>query len=239
MTGHQINSLVGDLVAMAQAMERLPQVESELASTNTQLEHERRMYESLKTDLEQSRSYAATLEQKVRDAEVAKDAAETMFLEADERTLKLERSFQTALEAMDATDKLIQGFKPQPEPIPEPAPAYSYFDHEVATQANEIRCATLPMGEGQSVVDPTVVGQSTDAGISIDPSQGQSESNPIPANTSAPESGGLNVAEPSEPGPYHNRRYIDTPGWVSREDWLAGGGTNEDYDWRESSHVGF
>ena len=32
MTGHQINSLVGDLVAMAQAMERLPQVEADLAN---------------------------------------------------------------------------------------------------------------------------------------------------------------------------------------------------------------
>jgi hypothetical protein len=33
-------------------------------------------------------------------------------------------------------------------------------------------------------------------------------------------------------GPYFGRNYMSVPGFISRLDWLAGGGTNEGYDWR-------
>ena len=32
--------------------------------------------------------------------------------------------------------------------------------------------------------------------------------------------------------PYAGRLYVNYPTWVSLEEWLAGGGTSADYDWR-------
>ena len=74
--------------------------------------------------------------------------------------------------------------------------------------------------------------------------EGQSEPDPTPVAIEREGStGSVNVTvtstdtvsiqpEPTLYGPYSGKRYIDVPGWVSREDWLAGGGTEYDYDWR-------
>lgn len=39
------------------------------------------------------------------------------------------------------------------------------------------------------------------------------------------------------PFPYLDKRYIDVPGFISRSEWLTGGGTNENYDWREGGSI--
>lgn len=221
MTGHQINSLVGDLVAMAQAMERLPQVEAELAEARHVLSEMDKQIESVRSDLEQSRSYAASLEAKVHSAEVARDDAELRFLEADEqRTHTLDRLNQMGNIIRAVTNELDPP-KPQPEPQPEP----------VSVQADPTpTTVSIPSaGSGTAYETDTIS------------AQGQSEPDPIASEASttgetvlsgtASMSSDASSEQPSS-GPFAGRRYIDYPGYVSRMEWLAGGGTEEDYDFR-------
>lgn len=219
MTGHQINSLVGDLVAMAQAMERLPIAEQELAESrrlhgetlDTTARLEQRII-NLKAEVEAKNEV-------IRSLEVAKDQAETMFLEADDRTSR-------ALDFIKATfgnaGSLIQALEtpraeePKAEPITDPvvvAALKPYMgspnwteEHGFATGQSEAG----PIAQSESMSLHTVSSQSADAGEGVKPEQSVSEL-----------------------GPYHGLRYINVPGWISRDDWLAGGGTNEDYDWRD------
>lgn len=239
MTGHQINSLVGDLVAMAQAMEELPKVKDELHLTQVESVGLLNRIESIQNDLNQARSYAASLEQKVRDAEVAKDQAETMFLEADERAgnaAQLLRNFQQVFgdlvqnTIVDAERALNP---PKPEPVPEPSKpnmkelgeeiALTYPGHfEAGVQGQSepplpSSTADAPMEHTQSPSVPSPIANGTENASSDHSWAG-------PASTDTP---------PAQPAPpYLNRRYIDVPGWVSRQDWINGGGTDADYDYR-------
>ena len=88
MSPHAVNNFVSDLVLMAQAMERLPQIEADLANAKDQEQILLERIANMNADLEQSRSYAASLEQKVRETEASRDDAELRFLELDERAGK-------------------------------------------------------------------------------------------------------------------------------------------------------
>lgn len=233
MTGHQINSLVGDLVAMAQAMERLPQVEAECRMRDETITAMRKNLEELDADLEQARSYAASLEQKVRDAEVAKDQAETMFLEADERTSR-------ALDFIKATfgnaGSLIQALEPVKE-VPVPLEHTLSSGHMEAGSSGQSMAGSTALNEishfeagvqGQSEAPLPDVPLTTDHSAplpvpSADAAHGSNDSWAGPASTDTP---------PAPKPPFSGVNYIDVKGWHSREDWLAGGGTNESYDFR-------
>jgi hypothetical protein len=53
-----------------------------------------------------------------------------------------------------------------------------------------------------------------------------------PVTTSDVGSSQTEAADAKPIGPYFGRNYMSVPGFISRLDWLAGGGTNEGYDWR-------
>ena len=55
---------------------------------------------------------------------------------------------------------------------------------------------------------------------------------PSPVTTSDVGSSQTEAADAKPIGPYVGRNYMSVPGFISRQDWLAGGGTNEGYDWR-------
>lgn len=66
---------------------------------------------------------------------------------------------------------------------------------------------------------------------------GQSEADPT--STAHQEAGATtrdvpeqDTAPLAKPGPYSNKRYYDHQFYVNREQWLAGGGSEADYDWR-------
>jgi hypothetical protein len=219
MTGHQINSLVGDLVAMAQAMERLPQVEGRVRDLEATLMAAMNENASVHGDLEQSRSYAASLEQKVHDAEVARDDAELRFLELDEQAGKAVHSLADIMDiANELRTKLDTVGVKQPEPI----------ISEVKPIAADPTSAPFP-----SVTTPTALAP-------IDHPQGQSEADPIhgasqepqehPANTISVEPSATQSPTPTPPQPYAGKRYIYVPDFISRQDWLDGGGNEADYD---------
>lgn len=272
MTGHQINSLVGDLVAMAQAMERLPLVEAELSKAHADIETYANKAMSIALDLEQSKTYAATLEQKVRDTEAARDDAELRFLEAEDRT---EKALAFVRTMFGNAGSLIQALEPpKPEPVPgvQPAPV----EHTASGWNPNVEQAP----QGQGAMDPTSAliqasnieaqpqpswaGQDTNATSAASSStEGQGEALPTapmplaetevssignsPSSASAQEpittenqkevgpttTSGTQTGESSEPAkPYANLLYHNYPGYVSRHDWIEGGGTDETYDYR-------
>lgn len=228
MSPHTVNNFVSDLVLMAQAVEELPKVKEALADREAMYDDLLKRINYVEGDLAQAKDYAASLEQKVRDAEVAKDSAETMFLEADERTSR-------ALDFIKATfgnaGSLIQALEP-----PKPEPVKVEYEATILPDTNDRADIDRAEAQGQSEPGPTASvvhpSQSTDASTMAS----------VPETTSAStESSNASWATPSpQPDtppapavqPYAGKNYIDVQGWVSREEWLAGGGTNETYDYR-------
>ncbi len=114
-------------------------------------------------------------------------------------------------------------------------------DDKINRLVNLVRGATVTLGE--AVKEPEMPQPEPEAApIPVEqspyyPQAGQSEPDPMTQSVSnGPTevvSSGQETVGNTEPnsGPYTNRRYIDVPGFVSRPDWLAGGGTEADYDW--------
>lgn len=215
-------SFAADLVEMARAVEELPLVRNELAEARNELERARDTITSRELRIIDLKTEVDDLQAKLRNAEVARDDAELRFLEADDATAKV-RAWMVSLAGLLAI--------PQPQPN---------------TSSEALHEAT-----DQSEAHPSMTGPMIDAGAAepspnvTDASQGQREPDPIAQPQTNVNSGDnsseqafvkssaytdATLAEPSNR--YHGRRYIDVPGWVSREDWLAGGGTVEDYDYR-------
>jgi hypothetical protein len=203
MSPHAMTSLVSDLVEMAKAVELLPQVQAELDRARETIDHRGQHIEQLELKAHAYKQEIETLHSTIRELEVAKDQAETMFLEADERTT---RALDFIKSSFCAAGSLIQALKPaKVEPIVEP----------INPHANE----PLPVSPA---LQETVT----------------HEAEPIPVEKSPyyPETDhgepvqDFNAEPPS--GPYSGKRYIDVLGFLSRDEWLAGGGTEYDYDWR-------
>jgi hypothetical protein len=220
MTESNIGSLVGDLVAMAKAFEELPQVKADLEAERgkslQQLAHSQALEESIiryKAEIDQ-------LNQKVRKTEVERDDAEMRFLELDEKAhkvLDLAGTMQAALEKVRAE---------MAPPIPAP-PA------EVEAKAEQGQGEALPTPSQSETTAPvdtiTSTASPTEQAVSTDDS-GQRD--PLPTSAQAAPTTTGTESEASDSKPYANRKYHDYPGYVSRWDWINGGGTDESYDYR-------
>ncbi len=231
MSPHAVNNFVSDLVLMAQAMEKLPQVEADRDEANNVISIMTKQLEALRSDIDQAKAYAATLEQKVRDTEVAKDQAETMFLEADERTSR-------ALDFIKATfgnaGTLIQALEPPRavEPTPSKPEHIGLTDSQIAD------------GYTTKEVEKPIGGFDVPHYEVVPPVQGQSDPDPI-VDHPAPTTGTTTPAEPIAPiepqpepilGRFHGLRYHNIPQYVPFHEWIDGGGTEADYHWRPSPY---
>jgi chromosome segregation ATPase len=205
MSPHAANSLVHDLVQMAQAFERLPGVEAELNQANETIGHQANTIQRLELKLIDRNITIETLHTTVRDLEVARDDAELRFLEADDkinRILGVVRSATVTLEGAVGEDK-----RPEPETTTEPMP---------------ISPALHVEEQGQSAPNPIPALTEKDASI------GSANETAMDSDTAFIE---ITQVEPLT-GPYHNKLYIDVPGYIILPDWLAGGGTEADYYFR-------
>lgn len=112
----------------------------------------------------------------------------------------------------------------------------SAMDPIVATQPSTTSWATLEASS--QTAEPTTVSSPSVAsteGVSVssDPTPPNAPAADANVTTASSQDGAGTPAEVQpDRGPYYGRRYIDIPGWVSRSDWLAGGGTEYDYDHR-------
>lgn len=229
-----VGNFVHDLVEMAKAMETLPQVQAELAASNERIDKLLEGINRRDADLEQSRTYAATLEQKVHDLEVSRDDAELRFLELDEKAGKASNSLHAALAMVEGA---ISDLTP-PKPEPQPEPVVEPQTRPLESSSTETQAKEVGLEHGSSIPE---------AVHSISELPGQSESSPtVDANTDTastnqtlPSTNVQNkVAEveavhtSSPNGPYHGKRYHDMPGYIPLDNWLNGGGNEADYYWR-------
>jgi hypothetical protein len=244
MSPHAVNSLVTDLVEMAKAVELVPTLEAEIARLK-----------GIEADLTQAKEYAASLEQRLHNAEVARDDAEMRFLEADDAAHKaigvlnqiMGYSDSIQSQVRNARD-LIDPPKPQPEPVSVQVDPTPFVNTQETPSASVPRpsafspdVATSGTPEGQSESLPTTDHPSTMSGglgTDLTETDTKGQSDPFPTVTSATEHGQQDVKQTqdgdalpitSSSGPYTAKRYIDHPYYVSLEGWLAGGGTEYDY----------
>lgn len=208
-----VGNFVQDLVHMAQATERLPQVEEQLDVAIALNAKQAETIQARELSILDLKAEIETLNTKVRDAEVARDDAELRFLELDEKASKAIR-FLAQIQGMAVQAELALE-PPKPEPTPEPEPVTSG-------------------GEG-------VMGQPVHVGIDMgapEAPQGQSESHPTAYTTESPSISATSIAENTAPveqagvdqtKPYTDKFYYDHPTYLSLTNWLAGGGSEENY----------
>lgn len=211
MTSDRVNSFVGDLVQMAQAMERLPQVEHELNAykRGNEVLHQavadrEESILKLKAEIE---AHLAT----IRKVEAERDDAELRFLDSEDRT-KSALSFIKA--TFGSAGSLIQALEPPaPTPVAVPADAQP-----------EMKAIDNPLyGDPQEPMQP----------------QDQSEplpSSPEQSNVSASVDSGTTTQQPMpEPGPMG----IDFHGDASNVDSVSSGpsGEREAHPTNDTAHT--
>jgi len=253
---NDVTNFAASLVEMAKAMERVPELEREVTDLN-EIATER-LFELIERDkaLEASRRYAASLEQRCHDLEVSRDAAELRFLEADDVVSTIKSVLRRT---MEDTDSALKAIEPVVEPTPDVAfdvgtmtpiePVAETYTYEDAVRGME-NVVEAPSPSPFPDTTPSTA-PSADEGIfkvdmewSAAEDKGKSETpfaptstppNPAhlsPVTTSDVGSSQTEAADAKPKGPYFGRNYMSVPGFISRLDWLAGGGTNEGYDWR-------
>lgn len=256
-----VGNFVHDLVEMAKAMETLPQVEHALRQTEEQNRHLSETVQAREEAILKYKAEIEALQAKVRTTEAERDDAEIRFLELDEKANKVLAHVASIQAAALVVQNDLSPPKPEPQPEPKPEPVYTGAAEgwqpsatAMAGASNEPGAnlahgsgqgeshptvnATAPVAEtnsapapvttmenvptsqGESVAPPTAPPSPTPISASTDPA-------PMPVAGSTGEDGGV-----GKYGPYSGKRYYDHPTYVSRMDWLAGGGTEADYDWR-------
>lgn len=244
MSPHAANSLITDLVQMAQASELLPQVRHELEIANGRIATLEESIQSRELRIIDLKGELDAATASIRSLEVARDDAELRFLEADDKAQIVVRRLGAVLDSFmdtqaEVTTLIATLSPPKPEPVVPQAPTLQ----ETST------AYTPPQAMGSTTESH---GQPTGGNGNGDPSSGQSEAPPTSADATSmaatqstdamPQTvqGSSDVGmeaipptnHPSISGPYAGLRYYDHQSWVSRKDWLAGGGTGADYDWR-------
>lgn len=200
-----VGNFVHDLVEMAKAMETLPQVQRELDNTLKANADLLDRIQSLELKLIERANEIDALHAKIREAEQARDQAETMFLEESDRTASfksfVENLFGTAGNLLKASAPTTPLAVPEVEQVQEPARLSEPMPQtEVPAQHwyNEPIPSTVPAYYPE-----------TDHGTPVQDFDASG-------------------SEPSA-GPYTGKWYSDHPTYVPLPDWLAGGGTEETY----------
>lgn len=141
-----VNNFVHDLVAMAKAMEDLPQVQAELAETKARLDAALQAVQDREVTILTLKDNVQQYIAKVRSTEAERDDAEMRFLESEDRT-------RSALDFIKTTfgsaGSLIQALEPPPkvEPVAEVKPEAEPIPVEQSPYYNA-------PAQGQSAADP-------------------------------------------------------------------------------------
>jgi hypothetical protein len=173
MTHDHVAGFASELVKMAQAMERVPQLEQEIRTLRAENDHNLTELERLRHDLNMAKLYTAELEQKRHDAEASRDDAELRFLECDDAKDTLVRILDNLgkdiLGALQAVAPMPKAEDQRPEAsmttVMEAKSLTSIDDGSytddprlgvpVSSAVMEALCVDAPL-TGQSEPDPTV-----------------------------------------------------------------------------------
>jgi hypothetical protein len=179
MSPHAANSLVHDLVEMAKAMETLPQVQAELENAKLVNSMNLDTIQRLEQRLIDKATEIDTLHTKIAAAEVARDTAETMFLETDDKLVAF-RHLVSAFSTDAASLLRAQEPQPEPEPMPDPVPAVG---QSASSPIPSAMTTDAPADTTIPTVSPMDQAASTaDSGVSV-------PSDPTPATESSSGSG--------------------------------------------------
>jgi hypothetical protein len=244
-----VGNFVHDLVEMAKAMEALPMIQQQLdeaEQSNLRLSETIGQRELSIMDL---KSQIEALNAKLRQAEVDRESAETMFLEADERTSR-------ALDFIKATfgnaGSLIQALEPpRPEPTPAPVPVQAVPEAAPLVMPEPVYPQPEPYTPpssswGQSEPHPTDVSATPQPTWSGEANSGASPAEAAPMQAEDQSASPLPIAttggQSSEPDapivtqaasdtttdlPYAGKAWRDVlPRVYVYVDWIAGGGTD-------------
>lgn len=218
-----VGNFVQDLVEMAKAVERVPELEAELARTQGQRDIALDHNQALESNIIGYKSQIETLNERVRSLEVERDDASFRVLEAEDTAnavLVKARAMQTALEGM------IEKLDP-PKPEPE--------------KSAELQAQPVPTESIQSVTDPTFSEpdwKQDQAETSRLPQKEAPKSDINPSDTSSMVSGdGSTQLAIGSDQPYLGKKYHFEPSYLSLHEWLRGGGTEENYHWRPSYSI--
>lgn len=206
MSPHAVSNFVGDLVEMAKAFEELPKVREELVHVKGECTAFQDMIQSREVHILSLKAELEAAQATIRSLEVARDDAELRFLEADDRANHSIVALRTIAANLGSAITVLD--PPKPEPV-QAQPVEVKEEPPISSWATP---------EGQSVADPTT--NANDGG-------GSSEQTSV--ISSATEDA---TSDKPKPGPYASKRYYDHQFYVNREQWIAGGGSEADYDWR-------
>lgn len=241
-----------EFAAAAQAMERLPVLENELQDAKNTINSQAATIQRLELKLMERSNDIDNLRDEVRKAEGRADEAESMFLECDDKLSAFRRLFESF--GRDAS-ALIAAQQPAPV-IPEAVAVQGEEQVQGVSEGNAGMSTASSMDAGPAVDDGLTKSEPVyghdwgkpttflEAPIPFD-EQGQSEPLPpapsteaqsaptAPSNTEAP----ATALTPQTSGAidanrYRGKLYVNIPGYISRGEWLEGGGTHETYDWR-------
>ena len=229
MSPHAANSLVHDLVEMAKAMERLPELQAELNSANDQVEAYARQVQRLELTLIDRSNEIDNANAARRKAEAERDSAESMFLETDDKLLAFRR-LVSAFSTDAAT--LLRAQEPAVEPQVEQAiredivhlettsdPAPTSGQSEAGPTPDPVLMeAPAPSGEASSTTDSVGTDLPGEDTASANPTVG-SAVGPIASLASAAPAPAESVADaPDDDVGYHNEPDADMAHW-RWEDW--------------------
>jgi hypothetical protein len=203
MSPHAANSLVHDLVQMAQAMERLPEVQAELQWAKDEINHLLDRIQHLELKLLDRHNENEELQRKLRDEEAKRSDAETMFLECDDAKSTLEST-------LESLRKDIEGVLLAVTPPKAPVVARDTYQGVKGDQG-EVSVPSDPTPLTAATADPsTNVPSTTESsapttdtvGVSVplDPTATSSDTNPSELPNASSSS-----AEPLPSAPFDNR----------------------------------
>ena len=200
MSPHAAGSLIADLVEMAKASETLPLIQADLDRANEAIEAYAKQVQRLELQAIDRKAEIDTLQSTIRTTEASRDDAEFRFLEIEDR---LQSALAFVRTVFGNAGALIQALDPpKVEITPE---TFSVSTDSIVSQDT-----------GQSEANPHV-GDPILGAYSLQPSETDADGV------------GASPPTPLSPGPYSGLRYHDHPAYVNIHDWLAGGGTEEDY----------
>src|SRR5882724_10878562 len=222
MTADNINSFVGNLVEMAKAYEELPSVKHDLAVANETIQRNADTVTDRELSILSLKAEIEILNSRIRSVEAERDDAELRFLESDDKAGKALAALGHITASLNDAKAALTPPAPEPEPITPPTPDATPVDiNEGGSPYTEAEHA---FSGSASNIDSVGVGVSSDPSAPV----GEDAFTPPSVASSA------DAVTGTDPTlfPYYGKRYIDVPGYVSRYDWIEGGGTEENYDLR-------